>query len=110
MKSYKEKFQTNLDQEITAFRERSLAQSPQEIYDDCNRIYFFEFMYDYLGFEEFSTSEYKAFLQSDDTLIENLWYKSLDFDDFNIGNTIDASCLVDTYIQDCTANPVPHCM
>ena len=54
MKSYREKFQTKLDEEISAFRERSLVQPVQEIYDDVYRIHFYEFMYDYLSSEEFT--------------------------------------------------------
>lgn len=110
MQEYKEEFQSNLDEEITDFRERSLAQSPQEIYDDAYRIHFYEFMYDYLSSEKFTAKEYKAFLEADNTFINNLWRQSLSWEDFKVGNIVDASCLVDAYIQDCTANPVPHCM
>ena len=45
MKSYREKFQTKLDEEISAFREGVLALSGQEIYDNAYKIYFYEFMY-----------------------------------------------------------------
>lgn len=58
MKSYREKFQTKLDEEISAFRERTLAQPAQEIYDDVYRIHFYEFMYDYLSSEEFTSKQY----------------------------------------------------
>ena len=45
MKSYREKFQTKLDEEISAFREGVLALSGQEIYDNAYKICFYEFMY-----------------------------------------------------------------
>lgn len=110
MKSYQEQFQTKLDEEISAFRERSLARPPQEIYDDAYRIHFYEFMYDYLGSEKFTAKEYKAFLEADNTFINNLWRQSLDWEDFNVGNLVDASLLVDAYLRDCAAHPVPDCM
>ena len=110
MKSYKEKFQTKLDEEISAFRERSLAQPAQKIYDDAYRIHFYEFMYDYLGSENFTTAEYKAFLEADNTFINNLWRQSLRWEDFNVGNLTDASLLVDAYMRDYAAHPVPDCM
>lgn len=110
MKSYKEQFLGNLDTEITEFREQSLEQSPKAIYDDANRICFYEFMDDYLRWENFKTQEYRLFLQADTNFIYNLWRESLKWEDFNNGSVTDASCLVDTYIRNCTANPVPHCM
>lgn len=72
MKSYKQKFQEKLDEEISEFRQKVKAQPAQEIYEDCSRIHFYECMYDYLNTEEFKTSEYKAFLQADNTFIENV--------------------------------------
>lgn len=65
MKSYREKFQENLDKEISTFRERTLAQQAQEIYDDVYRIHFYEFMYDYLSSEEFTAKQYNSYLLSD---------------------------------------------
>ncbi len=58
MKSYREKFQTKLDEEISAFREGVLALSGQEIYDNAYKICFYEFMYNYLYSEKFTTAEY----------------------------------------------------
>ena len=110
MKSYKQNFQDNLNAEIIGFREKIMAQPAQEIYDDVYRIHFYEFMYDYLGSEKFSTAEYKAFLEADKTFIDNLWRQSLDWEDFNVGNLIDASLLVDAYMRDYAAHPVPDCM
>lgn len=110
MKSYKDKFQIKLDEEISAFRERSLVQPAQEIYDDAYRIHFYEFMYDYLNSEKFSVAEYKAFLEADNTFINNLWRISLGWEDFNVGNLIDASLLADAYMRDYAAHPVPNCM
>ena len=72
MKSYKQNFQDNLNAEIIGFREKIMAQPAQEIYDDAYRIHFYEFMYDYLGSEKFSTAEYKAFLEADKTFIDSL--------------------------------------
>lgn len=109
MKSYREKFQEKIDREITAFRERTLTRPAQEIYDDAYRIHFYEFMYDYLGAEEFTAKEYKMFLQSDGSVLENLRNIALDFDEFNVGNPTDASCLVDAYFQDC-AKAAHNCM
>lgn len=110
MKSYQEKFQSLLDEEISAFRERTLAQPAQEIYDDAYRIHFYETMYDYLCSETFSKEEYEAFLQADNTFINNLWRKALSWEDFNVGNPVDQSIIVDAYLQDYAAEPVPHCM
>ncbi len=110
MTSYKDKFIANLDAEIAEFRRKTLSQSPKEIYDDATRISFYEYMNDYLRWENFKTEEYNLFLQSDTNFIYNLWRESLKWDDFNIGSAADASCLVDTYIRDCLAEPVPHCM
>ena len=76
MKSYREKFQTKLDEEISAFRERTLAQPAQEIYDDVYRIHFYEFMYDYLSSEEFTSKQYKAFLTAENKFINRLWNKA----------------------------------
>ena len=73
MKSYREKFQENLDKEISTFRERTLAQPAQEIYDDVYRIHFYEFMYDYLSSEEFTAKQYKDFLTAENKFINRLW-------------------------------------
>lgn len=110
MKSYKQKFYENLDTEIADFRDKTLSQPPKEIYDDATRIAFYEYMDNYLRWESFKTEEYRMFLQSDKDFIYNLWRESLSWDDFNIGSATDASCLVDTYIRECLAEPVPHCM
>lgn len=110
MKTYKDKFLTNLDAEIGECREKTLLQSPQEIYDDATRISFYEYMNDYLRWENFKTAEYKMFLQSDKSFIYNLWQEAFTRDDFGIGSEVDASCIVDTYIRQCLAEPVPHCM
>lgn len=107
---YKEKFLANLETEISEFRERTLSCSPKEIYEDCSRIHFYEFMSDYLVWEDFKPKEYKAFLQSDKNFIANLWRRSMKWEDFNIGSIADASLLVDEYVADCEANPIPHCM
>lgn len=107
MKSYREKFQTKLDEEISAFRERTLAQPAQEIYDDVYRIHFYEFMYDYLSSEEFTSKQYKAFLTAENKFINRLWNKALDCEEFNVGNSDDALFLVDEYMRDYAAHPVP---
>ena len=57
MKSYKEKFQEKLNEEILGFREGVLALSGQEIYDNAYKIYFYEFMYNYLYSEKFTAAE-----------------------------------------------------
>ena len=85
MKSYREKFQENLDKEISTFRERTLAQPAQEIYDDVYRIHFYEFMYDYLSSEEFTAKQYKAFLTAENKCINRLWNKALHCEEFNVG-------------------------
>ena len=110
MKSYREKFQTKLDEEISAFRERTLAQPAQEIYDDVYRIHFYEFMYDYLSSEEFTSKQYKAFLTAENKFINRLWNKALDCEEFNVGNSDDALFLVNEYMRDYAAHPVPDCM
>ena len=110
MKSYKQKFLDNLDVEIAEFREKALLQSPKEIYDDANRICFYEFMNDYLRFVNYKASEYKMFLQSDTDFIHNLRRESLKWENFNTSDITDAYCLVDAYITDCTAHPIPDCM
>lgn len=110
MKSYKQKFYDNLDTEISDFKEAVLSQSPQEIYEDCYRIHFYESMNDYLRWEDFKTEEYRLFLQSDKRFLYNLWRECLKWDDFHVGDLTDASCLVDTYIRNCLAEPVPNCM
>lgn len=96
--------------EMTEFRENTLLRSPKEIYEDANRIGFYEFMSDYLEWENFKTEEYKMFLQSGQNFIYNLWRRSLKWEDYNIGSLTDASCLVDEYIRNCLAEPIPHLM
>lgn len=110
MKSYREKFQENLDKEISTFRERTLAQQAQEIYDDVYRIHFYEFMYDYLSSEEFTAKQYKDFLTAENKFINRLWNKALDCEEFNVGNSVDALFLVDEYMRDYAAHPVTDCM
>lgn len=110
MKSYREKFQTKLDEEISAFRERTLAQPAQEIYDDVYRIHFYEFMYDYLGSEEFTSKQYKAFLTAENKFINRLWNKALDCEEFNVGNSDDALFLVNEYMHDYAVRSVHDCM
>lgn len=105
MKNCKNRFLGNLDTEISEFRNKTLSQTPQEIYNDAFHISFYEFMNDYLRLENFKTEEYKMFLQSDTNFIYNLWCESLEWDNFNIGSDTDASCLVDTYLRDCLAHP-----
>ena len=56
MKSYREKFQEKLNEEILGFREGVLALSGQEIYDNAYKIYFYEFMYNYLYSEKFTAN------------------------------------------------------
>lgn len=73
MKSYREKFQEKLNEEILGFREGVLALSGQEIYDNAYKIYFYEFMYNYLYSEKFTAAEYQAFLAAENTFIRQLW-------------------------------------
>ncbi len=110
MKSYREKFQTKLDEEISAFRERSLVQPVQEIYDNAYKICFYESMYNFLYSEKFTTAEYQAFLAAENTFIRQLWLQSLRCEDFNVGNNADASSLVDFYMRDHAEYPVPKRM
>ena len=106
MKSYREKFQTKLDEEISAFREGVLALSGQEIYDNAYKICFYEFMYNYLYSEKFTTAEYQAFLAAENTFIRQLWLQSLRCEEFNVGNIADESSLVDSYICNHAEYPV----
>lgn len=110
MESFKDNFFANLDIEMSEFRNNTLSQCPQEIYDDATRISFYEYMDDYLREECFKPEDYKMFLESDTNFIYNLWCVSLKWDDFNIGSAADASCIVDTYLRECLDEPVPHCM
>ena len=87
-----------------------MAQPAQEIYDDVYRIHFYEFMYDYLSSEEFTAKQYKAFLTAENKCINRLWNKALDCEEFNVGNSDDALILVDEYMRDYAAHPVPDCM
>ena len=110
MKSYREKFQTKLDEEISAFREGVLALSGQEIYDNAYKIYFYEFMYNYLYSEKFTAAEYQAFLAAENTFIRQLWLQSLRCERFNVGNIADTSSLVDFYMRDHAEYSVPKRM
>ena len=110
MKSYREKFQTKLDEEISAFREGVLALSGQEIYDNAYKIYFYEFMYNYLYSEKFTAVECQAFLATENTFIRQLWLQSLRCEGFNVGNIADTSSLVDFYMRDHAEYSVPKRM
>ena len=110
MKSYREKFQEKLNEEILGFREGVLALSGQEIYDNAYKIYFYEFMYNYLYSEKFTAAEYQAFLAAENTFIRQLWLQSLRCEGFNVGNIADMSSLVDFYMRDHAEYSVPKRM
>lgn len=99
MKSYKNKFFDNLDAEIADFRNRTLRQSPKEMYDDASNIYFYEYMNEYLRLKNFKTEKYKMFLESGQNFIYNLWCEALKMDEFIAGSSAKASVLVDIYIR-----------
>ena len=110
MKSYREKFQEKLNEEILGFREGVLALSGQEIYDNAYKICFYEFMYNYLYSEKFTAAEYQAFLAAENTFIRQLWLQSLRCEGFNVGNIADASSLVDFYMLDHAEYSIPKRM
>ena len=55
-----------------------------------NKIYFYEFMYNYLYSEKFTAAECQAFLAAENTFIRQLWLQSLRCEEFNVGNIADA--------------------
>lgn len=108
MKSYKQKFLENLDIEIEEFRTTVLKFTPKEIYEDANRINFYEFMNEYLRSKEFNIKEYKMFLESDHNLLYNL--RDIYHDQGVYSEATNASCIVNSYFADCIGHLIRHCM
>lgn len=86
--------------ELDEFKEEMLAKSPTEIYNEAGKIRFYEYMADYIEFEEIDEDKSKALYESDKHVLGSLWNKMLDMENFNIGNVEDADMLIDTYLSD----------
>lgn len=87
--------------EIDEFKEKILAKSPIEIYNEAGRIHFFEYISDYLQYTELDDEESKILFEGNNNILEALWDKMIELDDFNIGNEGDADFLIDALVEEC---------
>lgn len=86
--------------EVDTFKKSVLSLAPIEIYNLASKIHFYEYIGDYIPFNEYENRDIKVMCNSEN-LIESLWDKMLELDDFNIGNCGDADFLVNMYVTDC---------
>lgn len=104
MTNFKERFLKNLEAEMSEFKNKILALSPQQIYDECAKIHFYEFIYDWLKEEDLTTKEYIYLTSSTKHILANLWNKSLKWDNFSL-DLLDATLLLDDYLDGFLAHP-----
>ncbi len=104
MIKYKEQFLHNLNVEMMKFKSEILSLSPQQIYDECAKIHFYEFVYDWLKEENLTTKEYAYLTKSTKYILSNLWNKSLKWESFSL-DLLDATLLLDDYLDGFLAHP-----
>lgn len=98
--SYKDNLLKKVKSELEEFKTNMLSKSPAEIYNEAGKIRFYEYMADYIQYEEISEEQSEALYKSDKHVLGALWDEMLDMDGFNIGNDEDADTLIDTYLSD----------
>lgn len=86
--------------EVNEFKEKILSKSPIEIYNAAGKIRFYEYVGDFLQFEDLDDQQCKVLFESSNTLISSLWDAVLELEDFNIGNTDDTHFLITQYVSD----------
>lgn len=95
-----ENLANKVKKEIDEFKEKVLGKSPIEIYNEASKIHFYEYIGDFLQFEELDDKESKTLFESSKHLISSLWDAMLELEDFNIGNVDDAHFLIAQYVSD----------
>lgn len=96
-----ENISNKVQKEIGEFKENILRKSPVEIYNEAGRVHFFEYMSDYLQYTELDDEQCKILYEGNNNILEALWDKMIELDDFNIGNEDDADFLIDALISEC---------
>lgn len=98
--SYNENLIKKVKDELDEFKEDMLAKSPAEIYNEAGKIRFYEYMSDYIQYEEIDEDQSKVLFKSSKHVLAALWDKMLDLENFNIGNVEDADFLISEYVSD----------
>ncbi len=98
--SYNDNLIKKVKSELEEFKTDMLSKSPAEIYNEASKIRFYEYMADYIQYEEISEEQSEALFKSDKHVLGALWNEMLDMENFNIGSVEDADTLIDTYLSD----------
>ena len=81
----------HIEQEYQLFKIRMLSQTPDEIYNRCNEIYFYECLHEYFVYHEDLNPEFwkAAFMEAG--ILEVLWkmYLKLEYLEFNTWEQIE---------------------
>lgn len=98
--SYNDNLIKKVKSELEEFKTDMLSKSPAEIYNEASKIRFYEYMADYIQYEEISEEQSEALYKSNKHVLGALWNEMLDMENFNIGSVEDADTLIDTYLSD----------
>ncbi len=98
--SYNDNLIKKVKSELEEFKTDMLSKSPAEIYNEASKIRFYEYMADYIQYEEIGEEQSEALYKSNKHVLGALWNEMLDMENFNIGSVEDADTLIDTYLSD----------
>lgn len=101
MKYYSDRLIKKVNKEQEEFKELTLSKSKESIYNQASKIRFYEYMNDYITFEDLDEETCKNLYKGSKNLLRELWDFMLDLEDFNIGNMDDADYLISEYADDC---------
>lgn len=92
-------FINNLKKEHSLFKYRMLSACSRHIYDSCNKIYFYECMYEYFIYNENVDDNVIAQLSKNEYVLESLYnyYLSNENSEVSRWNLIDE--MIDMYIN-----------
>ena len=75
----KKEFMYNIESEYNLFKSNMLLKTPEEIYDSCNTIRFYECMYEYFQYNENINSQFISYMHCKKNTIselQHIYYKN----------------------------------
>lgn len=102
-KEYEEKeiqFLYKIEQKHNIFKYSMLSKTPQEIYDACNEIYFYECMYEYFMYNENISKKFMSCVYNDKDIMQVLKHIYNKYEFLSFDKWCDIDEIINCYMQD----------